>query len=133
MNEEMLIYVGLAIMTALSIVVLGRLTLESYIRWAEANRRANELLRSVLTGKEYRLLKRHGYLDIKSPSDPECCYRVPRAQGLVGVIKQGRRTMSLCLQPREWVPDADVVVLHKLMIEADEETYLRTANKLMMI
>jgi hypothetical protein len=28
------------------------------------------------------------------------------------------------------VPDADIVVMHKLMIEADEETYLQTANRL---
>jgi hypothetical protein len=26
------------------------------------------------------------------------------------------------------VPDDDIVVMHKLMIEADEETYLQTAN-----
>ena len=73
---------------------------------------------------------RHGYLDIPSPRYPGCIYRVPQAQGLVGVIEQGRRKASLCLQPLEWVPDADIVVMHKLMIEADEETYLQTANKL---
>jgi precorrin-3B methylase len=32
------------------------------------------------------------------------------------------------LQTLEAVPDADIVVMHKLMIEADEETYLQTAN-----
>jgi hypothetical protein len=46
------------------------------------------------------------------------------------VIEQGRQTASLCLQPLEKVPDADQVVMHKLMIEADEETYLQTANTL---
>jgi hypothetical protein len=30
----------------------------------------------------------------------------------------------------ERVPDADIVAMHKLMIEADEETYLQTANQL---
>ena len=73
---------------------------------------------------------RHGYLDIPSPCDPECLYRVPIAAGLVGVIEQERRKASLCLQPLEYLPDADIVVMHKLMIEADEETYLQTANKL---
>ena len=114
----------------LSLVLLVWLSYGSYLKWCAANRRATELLRSVLTRQQYRHLVRHGYLDIPSPRDPGCIYRVPRAQGLVGVIEQGRRKASLCLQPVEWVPDADIVVMHKLMIEADEETYLQTANKL---
>ena len=130
MNVEMLVYALLGIFVVLSIVVLVRLALDNYLKWSEANRRANELLHSVLTGEQYRQLTRKGYLDIPSPRDPGCVYRVPRAQGLVGVIEQGRRKMSLCLQPLEWVPDADMVVMHKLMIEADEETYLQTANKI---
>jgi hypothetical protein len=133
MTVEILVYVLLGIIVALSLVVLWRLALDSYLKWSEANRRANELLRSVLTGEQYCQLMRYGYLDIPSPRDPECIYRVPQAQGLVGVIEQGRRKMSLCLQPLEWVPDADMVVMHKLMIEANEETYLQTANKLARI
>ena len=133
MNVEMLAYFLLGIIViiaALSLGLFGWLVLDSYLKWSAANRRANELLRSVLTRQQYRHLMRRGYLDIPSPRDPECIYRVPRSQGLVGVIEQGRRKASLCLQPVEWVPDADIVVMHKLMIEADEETYLQTANKL---
>jgi hypothetical protein len=120
----------IGIIAALCLGLLGWLVYDRFLEWSEANRRANELLRSVLTRQQYRHLLRYGYLDIKSPRDPECFYRVPRSQGLVGVIQHGRRKASLCLQPQEWVPDADVVVIHKLMIEADEETYLQTANKL---
>jgi hypothetical protein len=130
MNREMLVYALLGIFVVLSIVVLGRLALDRYLKWSEANQRANELLHSVLTREQYRQLTRNGYLDIPSTRDPGCVYRVPQSQGLVGVIEQGRRKMSLCLQPLEWVPDADMVVMHKLMIEADEETYLQTANKI---
>ena len=133
MNVEMLAYFLLGIIgiiAALGLGLLGWLAYDRYLEWSEANRRANELLRSVLTRKQYRQLMRHDYLDIPSPRDPECIYRVPQARGLVGVIEQGKRTASLCLQPLEWVPDADIVVMHKLMIEADEETYLQTANKL---
>jgi hypothetical protein len=130
MNVQMLVYVLLGIIVVSCLVVLVRLALESYLKWSEANRRANELLHSVLTSEQYRELTRNGYLDIPSPRDPGCVYRVPRVQGLVGVIEQGKRKMSLCLQPLEWVPDADMVIMHKLMIEADEETYLQTANKI---
>ena len=133
MNVEMLAYFLLGIIViiaALSLGLFGWLAYNHYLKWSAANRRANELLRSVLTRQQYRHLMRRGYLDIPSPRDPERIYRVPRSQGLVGVIQQGRRKASLCLQPVEWVPDADTVVMHKLMIEADEETYLQTANKL---
>jgi hypothetical protein len=133
MNVEMLVYAFLVIFVVLSVVVLGRFALGNYLRWSEANRRANELLHSVLTSEQYLQLARNGYLDIPSPRDPGCIYRVPQAQGLVWVIKQGRRNMSLCLQPLEWIPDADMVVMHKLMIEADEETYWQTANKIARI
>jgi hypothetical protein len=130
MNVEMLVFVLLVIITLLSLVLLVWLSYGSYLKRSAANRRANELLRSVLTREQYHHLVWHGYLDIPSPRDPACFYRVPHAPGLVGVIEQGRRKASLCLQPLEWVPDADIVVMHKLMIEADEETYLQTANKL---
>jgi len=136
LNVEMLAYFLLGIIgiiAALCLGLLGWLVYDRYLKWLEANRRANELLRSVLTREQYRQLIKRGYLDIPSPRDPECIYRVPQAQGLVGVIERGRRKMSLCLQPLELVPDADMVVMHKLMIEADEETYLQTANKLTLI
>jgi len=129
MNVEMLVYVLLGIFVVLCFALIWGLSVDSYLKWSEANRRANELLRSVLTSEQYERLTRNGYLDITSPRDPGCIYRVPQARGLVKVLEQGKLKTSLCLQPLEMVPDADQVVIHKLMIEADEETYLRTANK----
>ena len=120
----------IGIIAALGLGLLGWLAYDRYLEWSEANRRANELLRSVLTRHQYCHLMRHGYLDIKSPRNPGCIYHVPRSQGLVRVIEHGRHKANLCLQPLEMVPDADIVVMHKLMIEADEETYLQTAHKL---
>jgi hypothetical protein len=32
------------------------------------------------------------------------------------------------MQPLEALPKADIVVMHKLMIEADKKMYLQTAN-----
>ena len=117
------------IIATLSLVLLGWLFVHSFLMWLEPRRRAGELLRTVLTRAQYRQLMWHCYIDIKSPCNQERFYRVPRYRGLVGLIEQGRRKADLCLQPLEWVPDADIVVMHKLMIEADEETYLRTANR----
>jgi hypothetical protein len=94
----------------------------------EADQRAGELLRALLTPVQYRQLRRQGHIDLKSPSDPARVYRVPQHPGRVQVRVDGKLKEWLCLQSYEWVPDADLVVIHKLMIEADEETYLRKAN-----
>ena len=104
MNVELLVYVLLEIVVVLGSLLLWRLTRDSNLMRSEANRRANELLRSVLTREQYDQLTRKGYLDIKSPRYPECMYRVPRGQGLVKVIEQGSHKANLCLQPRRRYP-----------------------------
>jgi hypothetical protein len=129
MNVETLAYTVGAVIGTLALVLFGWLFVHSFLKWLEPRRRAGELLRAVLTRTQYRQLMWHCYVDITSPSDHERIYRVPRYSGTVGLIEQGRRKAELCLQPLEQVPDADIVVIHKLMIEADEETYLRTANR----
>ena len=128
MNMEMLGYVVGIIMGTLALILLGWLFVDSFLKWLEPFRRADKLLRAVLTHEQYRHLMRWDYVDIPSPHDQKRFYRVPRYPGLVGMIEQGKQKADLCLQPLEWVPDADIVVMHKLMIEADEETYLQTAN-----
>jgi hypothetical protein len=128
MNMEMLGYLVGVIMGTLALILFGWLFVDSFLKWLEPYRRADKLLRAVLTRAQYRQLMWRGYVDIKSPCDQKRVYRVPRDPGLVGMIEQGKRKADLCLQLLEWVPGADIVVMHKLMIEADEETYLQTAN-----
>ncbi len=122
------------IVIALAISPIVWLLLQPYFKgWSRAERRAADLLRDILTPEQVRQLFWHGYLEIPSPHEPQRVYRVPRSKGYVQVIENGRATMRLCLQPVECLPDADIVVLHKLMIEANEETYLQKANKYLCI
>ena len=93
-----------------------------------ATRRARALLRAVLTEREYRHLARWGYLEVNSPTNQQRVYRIPGAGGLVRVYDRGTAVMDLCLQPAEPLPEGDVVVLHKLMIEGNEQEYLARAN-----
>lgn len=86
---------------------------------------------TALRREQYDQLTLEGYLDISSPRNAGCIYRVPRVQG--PVIEQGRHKEGLRLQPLEAIPDADHVVIHKLLIEADEEAYLQTANTFTLI
>jgi len=126
MKVESLVCVVLGISVCVSLVLYW---------WfhSSGNRRACQLLRAVLTQEQYRHLFRWGYIDISSPSYPQRFYRVPKAPGVVHLVENGRLQANLCLQPLDWVPDADFVVIHKLMIEADEETYLNKANKIVPI
>lgn len=121
MKEDTLVYVLLVLPLGVS------LGLWWFNSWAE--RRARQLLQAVLTQEQYRHLLQHGYLDIRSPSHQERFYRVPKAPGRVHLIENEQLQTDLCLQPLDWVPNADFVVIHKLMIEADEETYLQKANR----
>lgn len=98
--------------------------------WLHAKRRARRLLHDMLTPEQCRQLRWHGYLDVPSPSMVGRVYRVPRTKGgFIQVLEHGKAVMRLCVQPTERLPDADVIVLHKLMIEANEESYLQKANK----
>jgi len=118
------------IVIALTISPMVWLIFQPYFKgWSRAERRATSLLRDVLTPEQIHQLLWRDYLEIPSPTEPQRIYRVPRTKGYVQVIENGRATMRLCLQPIEYLPDADVVVLHKLMIEANEQTYLEKANK----
>ncbi len=114
-------------------VVLGWEVIVNYREWFSRDRRADELLRSVLTCEQYSRLLWQDYIDIPSSHVPKRTYRVPRDPGFVRVIESRRQTTHLCLRPVDKVPDADIVVMHKLMIETDEESYLQLANKFQAI
>jgi hypothetical protein len=91
--------------------------------------RVDDLLRAVLDEAEYGMLAARGHLDVVSPANAARVYRIPRYGGLVTVYEQGRAMVDLCLQPERPLPSGDVVVLHKLMIQASESDYLAIARQ----
>ena len=103
--------------------------LRSYRVQAEAEQRAETLLREVVGEAAFTRLTRRGYLEVPSPTFPSRVYLVPERQGPVTVCENGRPVMRLCVQTVERVPDYDTVVMHKLMIEGNEREYLRVANR----
>src|SRR5579885_1429310 len=105
----------------------GRLR-ESVSEHLSAESRAKALLREMLSENQYQQLIKFGYLEVTSPSIENRIYRIPGAGGLVKVYERGCAVMELCLQPAEPLPDGDVVVMHKLMIEGNEQEYLQKAN-----
>jgi hypothetical protein len=92
------------------------------------NDRARTLLQDVLTNAEFDQLRRLGYIDLESPSIGHRTYRVAAGRTLVDVLEHGHPVMQLCLQSEVPLPPDDVIVLHKLLIQADEALYLARAN-----
>lgn len=101
---------------------------ESMSEHLSAESRAKVLLREMLSEGQYQQLIKFGYLEVCSPAYEHRIYRIPGSGGLVKVYEKGCAVMELCLQPAEPLPDGDVVVMHKLMIEANEQEYLQKAN-----
>jgi hypothetical protein len=122
---------GATIIILLTLVILRALILGIRVleRRSSAARSAETLLREFLTEDEYRQLCGTGYLEIASPTQPGRVYRVPRRPGRVLLLDDDHPSEQLCIQPvAADLPDADVVLMHKLLIQADEAWYLRTAN-----
>jgi len=129
LTQQVLTMLGWIIL-ALAISPMVWLIFQPYFKGlSSAERRAATLLHEILTAEQCRQLAWRGYVEIPSPSSTQRIYRVPRTRGYVQVIENGQAIMRLCIQPVEYLPDADVVVLHKLMIEANEDFYLQKANK----
>ena len=99
-------------------------------QWFAAHRRAERLLAANLSERERLQLQRCGYIELVSPKVRGRTYRVPARPGMVEVYEHGEPAMRLCVQPAVPLPQPDVVLMHKLLIEGDEQTYLRMANRL---
>ena len=119
----------------LALAYLAHTTGGSWGRWGRmlgdrisAEHRAHLLMREMLSPEQFQQVSKHGYVEVASPSFPGRVYRIPGAGGLVRVYERGHAIMDLCLQPVESLPDGDVVVMHKLMIEGNETEYLAKAN-----
>jgi hypothetical protein len=129
----------LALMLAVGVVLVPLLVhrmIDSKRGNRQATVRAEKLLRDSLPREQYQQLEHFGYLDLPSQLDPARIYRIPRLRGrvqvyesyLLGTTLLRRKTAELCVIACEPVPDADLILAHKWMIEADEVRYLSTAN-----
>lgn len=136
MSESLVLLISIWLLCLLIAVrLLARLSAGGGLPWREpitsilsSEGRARAMLREMLSDDEYQQLVDRGYLEIKSPSKPHRVYRIPGGAGRVRVYERGREVVELCLQPTEPLPDSDLVLLHKLMIEANEQEYLAKAN-----
>jgi hypothetical protein len=92
--------------------------------------KADQLLESVLNSVQREQLRKDNAFLVRSQSG--AVYRIRKGRsGNVDLIdpKSGEVLSVLCAHPSMDVPDGDTVVAQKLMLECDEQDFLRLANK----
>jgi len=96
---------------------------------------ADGRLRAGMTGQEYELLLYFGYLEIPSKLYPTLFYRILRKRRVhvydlceTATGQRYQKLGELCVATHDLLPDADSFLLHKWLIEADEQTYLDSTN-----
>lgn len=102
----------------------------------EAEDRAEQLLRQHLTPTQYQQLQEQGYIEIPSQLHPGRLYRIFRRRRRAhiyvfetdGDTARRQKHGELCLVACDPVPDADLFLAQKWMIESDEKNYLTIAN-----
>ncbi len=96
-------------------------------------KRATQLLKEHITEEQWDRLASNGYLEIPSSINKKRTYRIPRyyrnTWDMVQVWEDGECKILLCVQPETQIPDADRVLMHKLLIETDEAEYFNVAKK----
>lgn len=97
---------------------------------AVATERANELLHAHLTDAQRSDLARDGFFFVDSLRGNK--YRIRRGRvGNVDAMHQCGEKVShrLCAHPQLYVPDGDTMLAQKLMLEHNEDEFLRLANR----
>ena len=93
----------------------------------EANQHARALLLSTLTDEQRHQYETESWFEVESRKFPGRRYRLHPVPSInIDIIQDGDRISRLCAGPRG-VPVADVQLTQKLMLEADEEAFLRIA------
>jgi hypothetical protein len=94
-----------------------------------ASRRAEDLVRHVLSDREYAQLRRESFLEVRSRRVPGRRYRIPAGGSPVAALEPDGRLLYLCLQPALPVPRQELLVIQKLLLEGDEDEFWRRANR----
>lgn len=102
------------------------------IERSAAEKRAERLLQTALSAAQREELAAKGFFTLRtlSKNGEERIYRIRRgrSRNVEQIDAAGNRLKTLCAHPVAAVPDADTMLAQKLMLEDDEESFLRIAN-----
>jgi hypothetical protein len=94
---------------------------------AEAKRKARVLLEEILSDEQRKQLADNAWFEVVTPKGT---YRIRTGwSGNVDRYVDGKLNDRYCIHPSEYVPNEDNMLAQKLLLEADEEAFLRIANR----
>lgn len=96
---------------------------------SEAQRKADALLDEFLDNLQRKSLQEHGFFEVISPCGKIYHIHKGRVNNVREIDDQGNAIAALCALPEEYVPDSDVMLAQKLMLETAEDEFLRIANR----
>ncbi len=106
-----------------------QLALERTQSAAAATAKADNLLKAMLNKEQRTQYEREQTFEVRSQGSRR---RYQLTHGWAGNVflldERGRRIEKLCIHPVIEMPVADNLIAQKLLLEADEETFRRTAN-----
>lgn len=102
-------------------------TEEQRLQLARRNERARELLVACLTSRQRRELEARGYFHVETARGRRR-YRLAPGRAPIRVHGEDGSQWSYCIHPDAGFPQEDVVLAQKLLLETDEEAFLRIAN-----
>ncbi len=93
-----------------------------------AEAKAEELLLMCLNDLQKEVYLKHGYLEINTD---KAKYRIKKgwSKNIEKIGVDGKAEICYCIHPEILVPTADNMLAQKLMIQYNEEEFLRLANK----
>ena len=99
----------------------------------EAQERALRLLREMLTREQLAAFEKDKRIPVDAPSGQRYIIHKGRA-GNVFSIKDGKQVEKFCIQPDDLdIPDEDCMLAQKLLLEANEDEFLRVANRTRLV
>lgn len=96
---------------------------------AEADRRAEDLLRVNLTREQRHTLEAQSEFLVRSELDRLYRIKRGRVQNVEELDADGKVFAQWCVHPREQVPNADTMLAQKLLLETSEEEFRHLANR----
>ena len=93
-----------------------------------AGERAERLLVACLSSAQRGELQTAGWFEVQSSRGRRYRIRRGRVRNVIEVDMLGRTLRTYCCHPFDGVPDADTMLAQKLMLETQEDEFLRLAN-----
>lgn len=94
----------------------------------KAKARAKELLVKHLTPNQRGEYEQHGCFHVVTRKKHRYLIKQGRISNVIRLNKRGKPVRAFCIHPKIFVPDEDTMLTQKLMLETDEDEFLRIAN-----